>query len=367
MGGAAGALALQCGLCRASLRQPCQTCPAGPNHPLSPLMPLTLSPPHPSPSTHAVRCRRCYEVRCDPRSVVTDGYGNSFDRSGVCKHPGATVVVRTVDNCERGQSMQWCCSGCISQLGVQGSTIAICIDAQPTCTHRCLHVNPLHPPCRPLQLPRQRLLQQALVRLGGVCVGSAGTCLKRTAAAANLPSQPLPDHHPPDHALPRPAPPRPAGAAATTAAPRAPTSTCPSGGCCWLVGWVVERGRGWVLAGQGCACPPPCPPSAATRYCPSLSRSLTAPPSTLQRPPTFPAGRLRSWLMWPRAWPPSSSAACPAPTPPPTPPPTAPPACRPPSSPLPWATAAMPTTHPPTLPPSPWSCASTTLARSRVS
>ena len=41
-------------------------------------------------------------MRCDPRSVVTDGYGNSFDRSGVCKHPGATVVVRTVDNCECG-------------------------------------------------------------------------------------------------------------------------------------------------------------------------------------------------------------------------------------------------------------------------
>lgn len=72
------------------------------------LMPPTHSPS--LPFTPPVRCRRCYEVRCDPRSVVTDGYGNSFDRSGVCKHPGATVVVRTVDNCERGQSVQlWLC------------------------------------------------------------------------------------------------------------------------------------------------------------------------------------------------------------------------------------------------------------------
>ena len=61
------------------------------------LMRLTRHNSLPNPTQP---CRRCYEVRCDPRSVVTDGYGNSFDRSGVCKHPGATVVVRTVDNCE---------------------------------------------------------------------------------------------------------------------------------------------------------------------------------------------------------------------------------------------------------------------------
>ena len=39
-------------------------------------------------------------MRCKARSKVTDGYGNSFDRSGVCKAGDACVVVRTVDNCE---------------------------------------------------------------------------------------------------------------------------------------------------------------------------------------------------------------------------------------------------------------------------
>ena len=39
-------------------------------------------------------------MRCEPRSQVQDGYGNSFDRSGACKAGSASVVVRTVDNCE---------------------------------------------------------------------------------------------------------------------------------------------------------------------------------------------------------------------------------------------------------------------------
>ncbi|PRW39389.1 formate nitrite transporter [Chlorella sorokiniana] len=69
-------------------------------------------------------CGRCYEVKCDPRSVVTDGYGNSFDRSGVCKHPGATVVVRTVDNCPCNypgnaySNKRWCCG---DNSGTQGT------------------------------------------------------------------------------------------------------------------------------------------------------------------------------------------------------------------------------------------------------
>ena len=61
----------------------------------------TRSDPLPAP------CRRCYEVRCDPRSQVKDGYGNSWDRSGDCKAGDATVVVRTVDACERAGWGQW--------------------------------------------------------------------------------------------------------------------------------------------------------------------------------------------------------------------------------------------------------------------
>ncbi|KAL4440274.1 hypothetical protein ABPG75_003275 [Micractinium tetrahymenae] len=60
-------------------------------------------------------CGRCYEVRCDPRSKVIDGYGNPFDRSSACKAGTASVVVRTVDNCPCNypanpySNKRWCC------------------------------------------------------------------------------------------------------------------------------------------------------------------------------------------------------------------------------------------------------------------
>ncbi len=38
---------------------------------------------------------------------MKDGYGNSFDRSDVCKAGSASVVVRTVDNCELLLSAMW--------------------------------------------------------------------------------------------------------------------------------------------------------------------------------------------------------------------------------------------------------------------
>jgi hypothetical protein len=55
---------------------------------------------HPPTPTHqpSLPNRRCYEVRCNPTSII-DGYGETFDRSSACKTDG-TVVVRTVDNCE---------------------------------------------------------------------------------------------------------------------------------------------------------------------------------------------------------------------------------------------------------------------------
>ncbi len=57
---------------------------------------LTLAPTPLLPTWY----RRCYEVRCDPRSQVIDGYRNPYDRSSACKAGSASVVVRTVDNCE---------------------------------------------------------------------------------------------------------------------------------------------------------------------------------------------------------------------------------------------------------------------------
>ncbi|KAL4422029.1 hypothetical protein ABPG77_005459 [Micractinium sp. CCAP 211/92] len=60
-------------------------------------------------------CGRCYEVRCDPRSQVIDGYGNPYDRSSACKAGSASVVVRTVDNCPCNypanpySNKRWCC------------------------------------------------------------------------------------------------------------------------------------------------------------------------------------------------------------------------------------------------------------------
>ncbi|KAL4856466.1 Expansin-A32 [Chlorella vulgaris] len=60
-------------------------------------------------------CGRCYEIRCEARSVI-DGYDNSFDRSGACKAGDASVVVRTVDNCpcqypsNAYSNKRWCCN-----------------------------------------------------------------------------------------------------------------------------------------------------------------------------------------------------------------------------------------------------------------
>lgn len=56
------------------------------------LQPPPIRPSCCLPSLH----RHCYEIRCEARSSVIDG----FDRSGVCKAGDASVVVRTVDNCK---------------------------------------------------------------------------------------------------------------------------------------------------------------------------------------------------------------------------------------------------------------------------
>ncbi len=38
-------------------------------------------------------CGRCIEVRCDP-STFSDYYGETFDRTGVCRDAGASVIVQ---------------------------------------------------------------------------------------------------------------------------------------------------------------------------------------------------------------------------------------------------------------------------------
>lgn len=74
-------------------------------------------------------CGRCYEVRCQARTVV-DGYGNSVDRSGVCKVGQQSVVVRTVDSCpcvypaNAYSNKRWCCG---DNAGTQGTHLDLSI------------------------------------------------------------------------------------------------------------------------------------------------------------------------------------------------------------------------------------------------
>ena len=49
-------------------------------------------------ATLRLRCRRCYEVKCDPRTF-TDGYGEVLDRTTVCYDPTTSVVIQIVDAC----------------------------------------------------------------------------------------------------------------------------------------------------------------------------------------------------------------------------------------------------------------------------
>lgn len=125
-------------------------------------MPLRLSackaippPPLQSPCTDRNpplpydTCSRCYEVRCQSRSKVIDGYGNSFSREN-CKAGDASVVLRTVDNCE-----------C---LGASRPASVSCVDLHPGTDGTALIPNcPCAPQTRPLRVPWQRLQQQALV------------------------------------------------------------------------------------------------------------------------------------------------------------------------------------------------------------
>ena len=111
---------------------------------------LPLPPPPPPPPFPP--CSRCYEVRCDPRGTLVDGYGNTMDRSSVCKAGEASVVVRTVDACE------WCAAAQGAgqrHMRVQQQRQRLgCTDPWRAVSH-CTPT-PLSP-CRPLPVPRQRL------------------------------------------------------------------------------------------------------------------------------------------------------------------------------------------------------------------
>ncbi|KXZ46176.1 hypothetical protein GPECTOR_46g245 [Gonium pectorale] len=59
-------------------------------------------------------CGRCVEVRCDP-AWIGDNYGGSYDRTGVCRDPEASVVVQVTDSCPCNypanaySNKRWCC------------------------------------------------------------------------------------------------------------------------------------------------------------------------------------------------------------------------------------------------------------------
>eukprot|EP01023_Acetabularia_acetabulum_P013049 TRINITY_DN161_c0_g2_i1.p2 TRINITY_DN161_c0_g2~~TRINITY_DN161_c0_g2_i1.p2 ORF type:complete len:417 (-),score=64.43 TRINITY_DN161_c0_g2_i1:2905-4155(-) len=59
-------------------------------------------------------CGRCYEVKCNP-VWLSDGYGNSLDRTHVCRDPEASVVVQITDTCpcyyanNAYSNKRWCC------------------------------------------------------------------------------------------------------------------------------------------------------------------------------------------------------------------------------------------------------------------
>ena len=99
--------------------------------------------------------RRCFEVRCNP-AFLHDGYGSPIDRrAGICKDTSQTVVLRTVDACEQALRRSQRSSG----------------SAVPSCGQPGLHCTDPSPGMlrRPLQLPCERLLQQALVLVRAGC------------------------------------------------------------------------------------------------------------------------------------------------------------------------------------------------------
>ncbi|GIM02722.1 hypothetical protein Vretimale_7577, partial [Volvox reticuliferus] len=59
-------------------------------------------------------CGRCFEVRCDP-TWISDNYGQSFDRTGVCRDSEASVIVQITDSCpcdypaNAWSNRRWCC------------------------------------------------------------------------------------------------------------------------------------------------------------------------------------------------------------------------------------------------------------------
>eukprot|EP00879_Flechtneria_rotunda_P015993 GHRR01016726.1.p1 GENE.GHRR01016726.1~~GHRR01016726.1.p1 ORF type:complete len:373 (+),score=77.90 GHRR01016726.1:674-1792(+) len=62
---------------------------------------------------YAGSCGRCYEVACRP-STITDGYGNSLDRTGTCTGE-KSVIVMVTDTCpcyypgNAASNTRWCC------------------------------------------------------------------------------------------------------------------------------------------------------------------------------------------------------------------------------------------------------------------
>lgn len=278
---------VQCGVCSSTLRQLLPNVSSAvlcrSNHPHPPsCLPLT-HPPSPSPHPYAAGgATRCGATRAPWSPTATATRSTAPGCASTRAPPSSSAPWTTVSG---GRVCSCGCAGCVFPIGCAG---------QHCCNlHRCptnQHSPP--PPCQrltpSLQAPATTPATPTPTSAGEagqcVCVCGQGWHLFEAHCGEGNPSQPIPDHALTQTRPCRPA--RPAGAAATTAAPRAPTSICPSGGC---AGWLGADGeRGWVLAGQGCACPPPCP-TALLPHGTALLYPLTHS-STLPLHPASPQG-----------------------------------------------------------------------------
>lgn len=100
---------------------------------------LCLLPSHrptaPACQPHTT-CRRCYEIKCDPR-VFTDGYGASLDRTKVCYDPEASVVIQIVVSWQRATvRARPVAAGAVIRRGERGPKL----QHTTACTHVISHV-----------------------------------------------------------------------------------------------------------------------------------------------------------------------------------------------------------------------------------
>ena len=122
------------GLCRVGLKA------AWHPGPLQGRLSLTILPCCPP-------CRKCVEVKCDPRGV-TDLYGSYYSfTADVCKPGSVTVMIP--DNCPKASNQRWC-SGDMPHLDLSieaFSSVSILVSAAPSSrppSAVCASVHPIN-------------------------------------------------------------------------------------------------------------------------------------------------------------------------------------------------------------------------------